>query len=628
MQTKQREPTTELKTTGKWGSKSRPNDLIITPKAEDNFNAPLDSLKRRLSPVSPKILSLPPISPHSLGSNHIEQFKRRSFLGSPSQESYSNASSNQLSSPMSLHNPNIIKPTDGDYLGLFRQFIENKAVSCDTNASQKKQFEKNLTLGHQAGETYVSTNKPNQNNSKNNVENIITEGMNRNITNAVRKFFNKIKSRKNDETLRFSQRLSVFKDMSTFIDIKDYLPKLNAPEENQLLEALSQGQSPKKSTLISASKIQVSKEGLYSHAERLKEIKKYLEEVRKENPKQIVRSQDQFQYYLLRSEEHFKQQESETHLPKFFGEKLDENAFYNELEVNLRKNKFDKINYEIGRVDDANYGKYLENLKKILEEEGRDKKNYIESQRTQLKVFKDRSDKVINMLKRATKNIFKKSLPISPKKSFSKPNNNIGILSHRRVKSEALIEGFDFMEIKETEDPKMKHHTEDDLRSKGVFLTETYKRIQDDGVSSGTFKGRIDSIKKRVHSISHLGQNEYGAWNSKSELREHPRLTQLKNKAPDYEINKKVNRLLGKCSQEILKEADTQIDLAKTYKISFGKLLDKVSLMYENDLAALESKPISELQLLDYRRSTKETFGNRCTKSKRPGKKGPRLFVI
>mgnify|MGYP000910450987 FL=1 len=112
------------------------------------------------------------------------------------------------------------------------------------------------------------------------------------------------------------------------------------------------------------------------------------------------------------------------------------------------------------------------------------------------------------------------------------------------------------------------------------------------------------------------------------QLREHPRLTQLKNKAPDYEINKKVNRLLGKCSQEILKEADTQIDLAKAYKISFGKLLDKVSLMYENDLAALESKPISELQLLDYRRSTKEAFGNRCTKSKRPGKKGPRLFVI
>lgn len=74
--------------------------------------------------------------------------------------------------------------------------------------------------------------------------------------------------------------------------------------------------------------------------------------------------------------------------------------------------------------------------------------------------------------------------------------------------------------------------------------------------------------------------------------------------SPDYAKNKGVIALFENYSQELLKETKNKAIMGKTYRTRFGELLSGISLMYEKELDTLDSKPISELQVLDYKPAT------------------------
>ena len=499
---------------------------------------------------------------------------------------------------------------DSDYIDQFREYLQHKNTA---SIHRKRHSEKLANANSNNIETHESTYSSHHNTHG---DDHITEEKNRQITNTVKKIQSKIKYHKTEKSINFNKKLAVFKDMATFIDIKDYLSKLNTPEETQLVESLSHAQTPRKQNQSTSSSKRFSNFAQTSYPytdklERLKEIKAHLTEARKERPKQFLRGQHQFQKYLGRAEDVFKTYESGSMTTRTFTEKTDEDEFYSTLEGNLRKNKFDKVHYEVGPVED-NHEEYLENLKRMLvgKDGDQDQDEYINSQRNQMKIFKDRSNKVISMLQRASKNIFRKTLQVAPKKSTI-PKVKDG-LTHRRVKSEALPGGLGLIKEEEAS-PKLQ---EDQTRSGGFFLTDMGTEPDVDHFAGSMFANKFDSLKKKIHRVSHsthfysdrLGhgkespppQRKFGMTTT----------SYLKDKSPDYAKNKKVTTLFEKYSQDFLREVDHQKEMVKTYRTGFGKLLDKVGLLYERELAALDPKPLSELQIIDYKSNTKEHIGS------------------
>lgn len=483
-----------------------------------------------------------------------------------------------------------LKDLEGDFLQQFKEFLNAKAAQQLVSPTNKKAFDKTPHAN-------LWSNDTRENNA-------------RNIHDIVKKVQDKRKILKVDETRKFEKKLSVFNNLSTFIDIKNFLPKLSAPDEQQFLDSLAlsfqakgliKGDSPvKRHPTISRKKRTLSPLKLSpAYIEKLNELK---ETQRRKLKAFQSQSQSKLLNYSSKVEEEFKKNEPELAFDMIRNDTTDENQFYDKLESNLRDNKYDREDFDVPDVDEENAVKFEDYLKKILstrQVQQEDLDDVIKAQHSQLKTFKDRSEKVISLLKKATKNIFRKNLEVTVKKkkpadlSQSVLERKLS-LSHQPSRMELSSSTKDLTSI----DPVEEEVEEDHGR---VFLTNLV--MEPDHVPEPGFRSKLNHILERVDRISsEPSSSKRGSYQSI--------YRNAKQKSPEYASNKQVSLLLSKCVDVLMEEADYQKDGVNTYKKGFDKVCSNMSSIYEKDLDVLSPKPTPDSKLLEIKLNHKEHFGS------------------
>lgn len=541
-------------------------------------------------------------------------------------------------------NLNSSTEASGDYIQQFKHYIYTKTTHYIGSPLLLKSIEKPTNISSLTGDTPETTNETNVTE--------LSDEKSRNIQKVVQKVQSKMKYHKPDNTKKFSNKLSVFKDMPTFIDIRDFLPKLNISDEKQLVDSIShnfeaqvRGKSQKKKDLGNLSERELTSPQLSLPClGKVKEIKDYL---RHSNQKARMKKDklegSNLQSVLDRAASEFKKHVSERYSEGLNNDVTDEYQFYNNLEANLRENKYDKIDHETIDALDHNFDhdniKFEEYLKMLLNQKNANKVTIDEAINThqhQLKVFKDRSEKVISILKRASKNIFRRNLEVVSRKTASSGNQGLSSLQLSRsnsmldlnsqqpkknTKPEELIEIAEEVEGQVVNDGKSEPKNDG---GESIFLTGM-SRVETDPVHSSGLQSKVDGIITRVARISTNKKaiNDYGRsfqYLSKDILR--------KTKSSDYETNKHISSLFTKCADLIVKEAENEKDLVRGYKEGLIKIMDSMNNVYQKDLEVINPKPVVDPSTLDFNFDNKEHFASFLNKPLKNKKKNGRFLCL
>lgn len=511
----------------------------------------------------------------------------------------------------SLATPKDVNPS---YIQQFKDFLNSKSSYVPNIPLGKKLVEDRTNINSFQAETHETPTD---------IALEATEDKNRNIHNVVKKVQGKLKFQKLEDSKKFAQKLNIFKDMATFIDIKDLMPKLSNTEGYDLLESLSQNVSPKEMMAHRKASLDLNPRPFKRTEffpppklppeclQRLKEIKQTLQRRQKYMPKK-QQSQPVLNTYLNEAEEQFKKSEPEMVSNEIRNDKTDEDEFYNHLEADLRENKFDRFDYDIAALDEENAVKFEDYLKRILRKADPkriDIDEAINLQRNQLKVFKDRSEKVISIMKRASKKIYKKELEVTKKKLGPEPGSLTSIKGpHERKLSRDLAGNTNL------------HAIEEEEQEGKTFLTNLDKRAFMVGSAvidvDQPFQAKLNGIMEKVERIS----TDASTISHDQRAKSHAPLIKSKGKSPDFSSNKMVSSLMSRCVDILVKEADNQKEVVKNYKRGFEKVVDTMKDAYEKETDMINPTKKVDVNVLEIKFNHKEHFGsfsNKPIKSKR-----------
>jgi len=250
---------------------------------------------------------------------------------------------------------------------------------------------------------------------------------NTNINNIIKKARNKIQIKKKDKTHNFEEKMKVFDSLATFVDIKATLQQMNSAL-NQKVEVESNSNLRHKRTeslphlsLDMNSPLEKHRERMAKFFSRKKsqaDFKNYLPSIESPDTKSVGNKLSKFHfdnerdiYRTVLTQATSKLEDlNDANLPK--NEETDVNEFYSQLQDSLINNKFDRNEaFHIANVDvDRKHLEYYRRLLEYKPENEIDGKYYND--------YKARADKVISLLKKATKNIYNKVLQSKPKKGL------------------------------------------------------------------------------------------------------------------------------------------------------------------------------------------------------------------
>ena len=228
---------------------------------------------------------------------------------------------------------------------------------------------------------------------------------NRNVEQAVKKVRRKMKFQNEDHESKFARRMSAFSNLNTYFNIGEFLSKLGRGGIKQT----SEKQLPKRPPQIVRSSNPHAKhrnlsvrasddEGVLSTCKTQETEGSRTERDPRSNYREALN---------MNLEELRKKKARNDQLFVLLNEDNTQESFDNQLEEQLLFDPFDTQKVSSQELTDEAAIKKIEELREMLHAKRQSQTPGIEAQKEHLQNFKRRSDNVINLLRRAAKNMYK-----------------------------------------------------------------------------------------------------------------------------------------------------------------------------------------------------------------------------
>ena len=430
----------------------------------------------------------------------------------------------------------------------------------------------------------------------------------KNVEDVIKKASKKLNFGSKDKTRRFEEKMKVFENLSTFIDIKDYIQQMNPMNQDnnkktvklppiQTSQTPSENNSPglrlpqstkvkqinmdsvyENSTFItstftspttkSARTVVVPPENdgnsspLKSKIRRLQTNIAKVSAYQEEKALDSERKKDAYGMILDKASVMLTQiNEEDMKLPVV--EDSDANAFYQELQDNLVNNNFERMDYGnyYLQQDEKDYYKNLLAFKDDLEIDH----NYYQD-------YKARADKVITLLRKATKNIYKKV--IDTKKSTR----------YRQASEDSGDRGFQGgTRIFDQEDSNIKQNL---MNQFNIFLQSgKHPESLIDQALMPDLQAQFRRMQRQVNTISNKEKGRRVASMCEDEIQ--PKIN------PNHEINKVYKSYM----KSIIDCADIQGNNYKIVKDDFKKKIDRIEAAYNKEIQQFMPKGLESIKM-------------------------------
>ena len=431
------------------------------------------------------------------------------------------------------------------------------------------------------------------------------------IDEIVKKANKKLNFLKKDKAKKFEERMKIFENLNTFIDIKDYIQQLNVLNHDTArknvrlppLQPISGSSSPYNNTLThsistkgklsrdaspnnrSTGRLPASNFGSMvltgqNHnvnpnpvalGDRLKAIQSTVSKfaaIKEEEALDIEGKKDVYGMVLDKTNVMLTQL-NEVDLKMPVAEDTDINNFYQELQNDLIYNNFEKIDH--GNVElQQEEMDYYKNLLAFRDEpdsaEPTDQKYYED--------YKARADKVINLLRKAAKNIYKKAGE-----------------GKKQVRAKIQTD-----EVIEEELTKMKTER-DEATLKDNLKQEFEMYVSSGGLMNGSMdrKNNLDldihyqKMLRKVDQIVKAQEPVKDTEGTPSKAEE--------EKAGDNQMNHEINKAFKSYMKAILESAEAQGANFKTVKGDFNKKINQLEDAYDKEIQRLLPKTLDSIKM-------------------------------
>lgn len=402
-----------------------------------------------------------------------------------------------------------------------------------------------------------------------------------------------------DKTQKFEEKFKIFENLNTFVDIKDYLKQLNVLNAdtnrasfrlpplkidevkdyvipNQYTgnpasakARLSPKQSPFATRLLDSESYtglkSVSNKSPGSFGERVKTIRKNVSQYipikpTEESPKPGKERRDTYSKILDCTNIMLTQlNEADT---KVSVEDGDADTFYQALQADLANNNFERMDYghvEV-RQDEIDYYKNLLALKE--EKDNMDQQYYMS--------YRSRADKVIRLLRKATKNIFNKNY--DKRKNFRLGEE--GNVSKRGAGNDHTLDS----DIRE----ECKQQIETFLTSSDLWDDKTTQGI------NANLNAHFFNMLQKINSLNQTSTNK----KQKSKFLIDGEEDDLENKK-----NHAITKVYKGYMKTIIACAEAQESKFKTSKEDIKKDINKLGAAYTKDMEKYGPKTLQSIRM-------------------------------
>jgi len=408
------------------------------------------------------------------------------------------------------------------------------------------------------------------------------------IDDVIKKASKKLNFSNRDKTKRFEEKMKIFENLNTFVDIKDFLQQMNVLNQDtkktvklppihvgegyELAHQISSPSSNLNLTLRNQDSFgspSVGKTGNLNKSlmkgdnefpDKLKSLRTHISKFaasKEEESLHSDRKKDTYGLILDKANVMLTQlNEADKKLP--IVEDTDVNTFYQELQVNLANNNFEKIDYGNVRLQQEEMD-YYKNLLTFKEEESESmNQKYYDA-------YKARAEKVIMLLRKATKNIYKK---VTDEKKIPKSRYHSGEATDKETK---VTKG---TEVKEF----LKQQFE-------VFITAD-KLMEEQQQTVPDLDAQFKKMLRRVNSMvsMHKSGSKVNYINNDDQTNEN-------------HLNHEINKAHKNYLKTILDCVDYQGNNYKSMKENFKKKIDKLEDAYDKDIQKLLPKNLESIKM-------------------------------
>jgi len=430
----------------------------------------------------------------------------------------------------------------------------------------------------------------------------------KNIEDVIKKASKKLNFGSKDKTRRFEEKMKVFENLSTFIDIKDYIQQMNPLNQDPskktvklppIQTSYSENNSPAPRLPQSTKVKQINLDSVYdgstfitstftspttksarnvvvvdpqdkgSHSPLKSKIRRLQTNIAKvsayqeEKALDSERKRDAYGMILDKASMMLTQiNEEDNKLPVV--EDSDANAFYQELQDNLVHNNFERVDYGnyYLQQDEKDYYKNLLAFKEDLEVDN----NYYQD-------YKLRADKVINLLRKATKNIYRKVTDNKKTGRYRQASEDSGDRDY----------GFKGTRIFDKDDGDIKQNL---MHQFNLFLHAGKNEGLIDQAMMPDLQAQFRRMIRQVNTIS-----------NKEKSRKVYSMGEEEIQGPKVNPNHEINKVYKGYMKTIIDCADLQGTNYKIVKDDFKKKIDKIEDAYQKEMQRMMPKGLDSIKM-------------------------------
>jgi len=426
----------------------------------------------------------------------------------------------------------------------------------------------------------------------------------KNVEDVIKKASKKLNFGSKDKTRRFEEKMKVFENLSTFIDIKDYIQQMNPmnqePNKKTVklppIQTSSDNNSPGLRLPQSTKVKQINMDSVYENStfitsqftspttksarnivlppedngnssplkSKIRRLQTNIAKVsayQEEKALDSERKKDAYGMILDKASVMLTQlNEEDMKLPVV--EDSDANAFYQELQDNLVNNNFERVDYGnyYLQQDEKDYYKNLLAFKDDMEIDH----NYYQD-------YKVRADKVITLLRKATKNIYKKVIDAKKTTRYRQASEDPG---DRDLKGTRVFD---------REDNDIKQN----LMNQFSLFLQSGKNPESliDQALMPDLQAQFRRMQRQVNTISNKEKSRRVASMGEDEIQ--PKVN------PNHEINKVYKSYM----KSIIDCADIQGNNYKIVKDDFKKKIDRIEAAYNKEIQQFMPKGLESIKM-------------------------------